>query len=760
MFFAHSLPDKPESRWQPLADHLAEVSRLAARFAEPFGASRAATAAGLLHDLGKYNPQFLAYIRGQSTGQGKGPDHSTAGAREILNAFPGGSDRLIAQLVAHAVAGHHAGLADWEGDGGLSERLKKDLPPLDLAWQRELPPGLTVALERAFKPHPDKARLPFQLSVLGRMIFSCLVDADYLDTEAFYEAAEGRVPDRDWPLLAGFNEELCARFDAHMAQKQTNAPANDLNRLRAGILTHARARAALPPGLFTLNVPTGGGKTLASLGFALDHARLHGLSRIVYAIPFTSVIEQTASVFRDVLGDEAILEHHSAIDEDRPGGGRSDEGRNGRDKLRLAMENWAAPLVVTTNVQLFESLFAARPSRCRKLHNLAGAVIVLDEAQTIPLHVLRPCVAVLDELARNYGATIVLCTATQPALGASARPGAPGFEGGLELAADRELAPNPEDLHRRLGRVTFRRQTGGTTDADLVGELSGTGQGLVIVNSRKHALALYREAAAARMEGLVHLSTRQTAADRQEILAEVRRRLDPENPCPCRLIATSLVEAGVDIDFPRVWRAEAGLEQVMQAAGRCNREGRKPVADSIVTVFRPAEAATPREIAGFASAMAAVAEKHDDLFSLAAVEEYFREVYWRKGEALDREGILTLFAMSGGSLDLSYRSAAERFRLIEERMVPVIIDRDSETRRVLKALEGGHVSPGGAARALQRHLVQVPRPDRGRLVANGHARIVKGFDQFVVLATPHFYTRETGLEWERGDELSLDGGIV
>lgn len=755
MFFAHSLPGEPEERWQPLAEHLLQVSRLAAEFARPFGASRAAALAGLLHDLGKYNPQFLAYIRGERTGQGKGPDHSTAGARETLAAFPGGSDRLIAQLVAHAIAGHHAGLADGEGVGGLTERLKKELDPLDPAWREELGTEWMVALEQAFCPHRERARLPFQLSVLGRMIFSCLVDADFLDTEAFFKTAADLTPDRDWPRLPDINPHLTARFDAHMARKQADARPNELNGLRADILTHVRAKASLPPGLFTLNVPTGGGKTLASLGFALDHARIHGLSRIVYAIPFTSVIEQTASIFREVLGEDVVLEHHSAIDAE------DGKERSSRDKMRLAMENWAAPVVVTTNVQLFESLFAARPSRCRKLHNLAGAVIVLDEAQTIPLHVLRPCVAMLDELARNYGATIVLCTATQPALGAPSRPGVRGFDGGLELSPERELAPDPEGLHRRLARVTLRRASDAMSDADLIGELAGHEQGLVIVNSRSHALSLYREAMAAGLAGLVHLSTRQTASDRQALLAEVRLRLAPQDPRPCRLIATSLVEAGVDIDFPRVWRAEAGLDQIVQAAGRCNREGRRPVADSIVTVFRPADASTPREIAGFASALAAMAGGHDDLFSPAAIAAYFEEVYWRKGEALDRDKVLSRFRESAGTLDLAYRSVAESFRLIEERMAPVIVPREEEAKAALAALAAERMPPGAAARALQRHLVQVQRPDCDRLRTNGHLSFVEGFgDQFAVLATPQFYTRETGLEWERSDELSLDGYIL
>jgi CRISPR-associated endonuclease/helicase Cas3 len=270
----------------------------------------------------------------------------------------------------------------------------------------------------------------------------------------------------------------------------------------------------------------------------------------------------------------------------------------------------------TTNVQLFESLFANRTSRCRKLHNLANAVIILDEAQTIPLHVLRPCIAALDELARNYGCTIVLCTATQPALRE------PRFPGGFAIGEERELAPDPARLHRELRRTT-ERVAGAMTDDELVGEISVVDQALTIVNSRRHALMLYNAAKAAGLDGLIHLTTRQTASDRRRILQTVRQRLKQHEPC--RVIATSLVEAGVDVDFPRVWRAEAGLDQLTQAAGRCNREGRCPIHDSVVTIFKPAEAKPPAEIKGLIGDMLRIlATHHDDLSSPETIEAYFR----------------------------------------------------------------------------------------------------------------------------------------
>jgi len=454
MWYAHSLPDSEKSEWQTLAEHLTAVERLTRERAEKFGAPRAAGLAGLLHDLGKYTPQFQARLEG-----GASVDHATAGAREAMALAQQADDRLIAEIVAHAIAGHHSGLPDSVGDASsLDERTKRKLPALDPAWREEIAP-VADGLTPAFFPHGAcKEKLPYQLAFFGRMIFSCLVDADYRDTEAFYAKAKGETPARDWPRLADLVDHLRARFDTHMATKRADGP---VNALRGEILAHVRDRAAAPRGLFTLTVPTGGGKTLASLAFALDHAKRHGLQRIVYAIPFTSIVDQTAGIFREVLGEDVVLEHHSSIDEDKL------RGREAADKLKLAMEDWAAPIVVTTNVQLFESLHASRPSRCRKLHNLANAVIILDEAQTIPLDVLRPCLATLDELARNYGASIVLCTATQPAVAA------PDFPGGLDLGPERELAPSPSKLHEKLRRVRLAH-LGEMSDDDLIAALRET----------------------------------------------------------------------------------------------------------------------------------------------------------------------------------------------------------------------------------------------------------------------------------------------
>jgi len=575
------------------------------------------------------------------------------------------------------------------------------------------------------------------------------VDADFKNTERFYAAREGRQIDREWPALQDLLPGFIKRFEAHMAGIRGES---DLNRLRDNILSHVRAGAAMEPGLFTLTVPTGGGKTLASLGFALDHAKRHGHSRIVYAIPFTSIVDQTADIFRAVLGPEHILEHHSSIDEEHPD---RKQFPTSRDRLKLAMEDWAAPVIVTTNVQFFESLFAARTSRARKLHNIAGSIIILDEAQTIPRPLLKPCVRMLDSLAHLFGCTIVLCTATQPALAA------PDFPDGLDLGG-RELAPDPPGLFQKLRRARIER-VGDMDNAALVAAIADEEQALVIVNSRRHALELYRDAETAGLDGLVHLTTRQCAAHRREILANIRHRLKDKRPC--RVIATSLIEAGVDVDFPRVWRAETGLDSIIQAAGRCNREGRKAWENSVVSVFRALDCPPPREIAGLVGDMERMIKDYeDDLLSLAAIEAYFGEVYWRAGsEKLDERKILEDFRIGMDGTDFAFRAVAEKFLMIESNMEPVIVQFDDKAKKAVNELGVENIRPGAIARKLQSYIVPVPMKARELLIRNGHVVFerpdLRG-DQFAVLKSSDLYKEEIGLLWEDAEYLALESSQI
>lgn len=745
-YFAHSGRLADRSDWQVLRDHLYETAELAASFAVRFGLEKAAFTAGLFHDLGKYAEAFQKRLNGAEIRV----DHSTAGA-VVLRDRTSGMDADVAQLIAYAILGHHAGLPDKQNEFGhcVRRRLEEFQGRLNPAWEREIQANLTglmpPELLRQLSARKSREDACFDLSVVTRFLFSCLVDADFRNTEAYYAKLEGLQPDREWPLLQDLLPDFTARFDAHMAKLASDS---DLGRLRGEILAHVRSGARMEPGFFTLNVPTGGGKTLASLGFALAHARLHGHSRIIYAIPFTSIIDQTAAIFREVLGEYHVLEHHSAIEDDAAAR-RDPDALTGRAKLRLAMEDWAAPVVVTTNVQLFESLFAARTSRARKLHNIAGSIIILDEAQTIPRHLLRPCVRMLDSLAHLFGCTIVLCTATQPTLEESK------FKGGLPLAG-RELAPDPVRLAAQLKRARIER-VGPMDNAALVEALGEAPQALVIVNSRKHALELYREAEAASLGSVVHLTTRQCATHRREILEKVRRRL--KDGQACRVIATSLIEAGVDVDFPAVWRAEAGLDSIVQAAGRCNREGRRPWQESVVRVFSTPDYTTPPEIAGLVGAMGRMQSKHEDLLSPQAVEDYFGEVYWQEDERLDREKILADFKINQRETYFSFRAAAEKFRMIESGMEPIIIPFDEAACKAVDQLGVKEISSGYIARKLQTYVVQVPPKARAKLVQNGHVAFehatLRG-DQFAVLKTASLYRDDIGLLWEDADYLGVE----
>ena len=740
-FFAHSGSATDPLDGQPLPEHLTNVAKSASAKASRFGLSSSAHLAGLFHDLGKYDPAFQRKL----TGEVNRVDHSTAGAVVLLNqAQP--KDRIPIEMVAYAILGHHAGLPDYDTSDGssLRRRIENHRDQLDPVWRRQIGTprqDLFVEFMTLFQQRSSKSTAAFDMSVATRMLFSSLVDADYRDTEAFYAALEGKVKDREWPALQQVMPQFIAAFDGHMAQL-SNATTG-VNQLRHEVLEHVRGRAAMPPGLFTLTVPTGGGKTLASLGFALDHAKAHGHQRIIYAIPFTSIIDQTATIFRGILGDANVLEHHSAIEDDKD--------YEGRDKLRLAMEDWAAPVVVTTNVQLFESLFAARPGRARKLQNIAGSVIILDEAQTIPRPLLLPCLRMLDSLARLFQCSIVLCTATQPAVDEAV------LKGGLTLVG-RELAPDPAALARQLRRVQIDH--GGAMDnAALVTALQSVEQGLVVVNSRVHALDLWNEAKGT--EGLYHLSTRQYAADRRRMLAVIRQRL--ADGLPCRVISTSLIEAGVDISFPCAWRAEAGLDQIVQVAGRVNRNGEMLPDLGQVTVFTPDGYAPPPEIKGLIGDMGRMRAEFSDLQSPEAIRRYFSEVYWRLDAGLDKYGIVDSFKVNGNHTDFAFRTVAEKFRMIESGMVPVIIPRDDDAKVAVTDLEKPWVKSGTIARALQTHLVTVPPKARARMLACGKgyfAQPKQRGDQFFVLEDMSLYHEETGLHWEDAEYLGTEAGII
>ena len=689
--------------------------------------------AGHLHDIGKASNAFQAYI------QKRGPrgDHATAGAREAVRHY--GSAGL-GRLLALVIAGHHSGLADPET---LDRRLASELPDYT-GWQAHTPALPEAA---ALQPAPiASGRSPsFSLSFAVRMLFSCLVDADFIATETFL--AGGQRARGGGPGIAALEE----RLNRDIAALQASALPSELNTLRREILGHAVAKSGEAPGFFTMTVPTGGGKTLASLAFALAHARVHGKRRVVVVIPFTAIIEQTAAIYRAALGDAAVLEHHSNFDWQTRGRGDDDDGR-----LRRAAENWDAPVIVTTAVQFFESLFANRTSRCRKLHNLADAVIVLDEAQTTPPGLLLPCLAALDELRRGYGASIVLCTATQPAWrvldGAlvDKRPSGPPIAHGLEIGEARELAPQPAALATALRRTRVEVLPDPADDGVLADAFARAPRMLCIVNSRAHARDVFERIRG--LEGAAHLTTLMCPAHRQEVLARLRADLKCPGR-PVRLVATSLIEAGVDISFPEVWRASAGLDSIAQAAGRCNREGELLPELGRVVVFRPASASVPRSLLSFQQAAQPILRDAANPLAPDAIASYFRLLYAQKGMAAldstkigDQPGILDAITRSG-PLRTPFETIADAFRMIDETMRPVLVPWQGGAA-VLKQLAEPNADLRPLLRGLQRYTVGIPEKawldwvQRGDLVP-----VTRELgDTMVRLKDLSLYKQSTGLD--------------
>lgn len=677
-----------DGREQPLSEHLRYTGQYAGDFAAAFGAEKWGLAAGLLHDDGKAGDAFQRRIRGASIRA----DHSTPGARYASDhlAAPKG----VGKLLSYCIAGHHTGLPD--GNAGDDEScLAKRLA------RSETGPGyLTAELPSTFEPPPipkppaDAQRRAFSAAFFTRMLYSCLVDADFLDTECFLAPVRGGKRGGA-PMLAALKPML----DAHLAQIAAQAEPTEVNRLRARILSECRAAAALQPGLLSLTVPTGGGKTLSSMAFALDHAIAYGLRRVIYVIPYTSIIEQTARVFRDVFGPEAVLEHHSNLVQEQDG-----EDDETEERRRLAAENWDVPIVVTTNVQFFESFFANRSSKTRKLHNVAKSVVILDEAQMLPVPVLRPTLEVLRELVERYGATIVLCTATQPALTASDE-----FRNGLEGV--REMMGEPLHLERAFKRVHENR-LGTTKDTDIARLLRREDRCLCIVNTRRHARLLFQALEDA--DGGFHLSAAMCPVHRSRILGDpqapaagtIRQRL--RNGEPCRVVSTQLVEAGVDVDFPVVIRAMAGIDSIVQAAGRCNREG-KIMEGGRLYIFTPEKGLPAGHFRQTAQISRLVlSNRKGAVLDLETVRAYFKELYWLKdhGGGLDAKGILSLIAAGALTGDIPFKTVAELYRLIPEAQIPVIVPFDGKASGLCEELRY-NTSAGRLLRQLQPYTIQI-----------------------------------------------------
>jgi CRISPR-associated endonuclease/helicase Cas3 len=748
-----------------LEEHIRGVAGLAEHFASAFANGDWGRLAGLWHDLGKYKPAFQEYIRKSSgyeyddTNESAGPsrvDHSIVGALWAEKRF---ADSMpdIGRVLGYLIAGHHAGLPDWAHEigigGALGDRLKETehlekalegMPPQSLL-DADLPSSMPGG-----KP-PSRGGediLLNQIHLWVRMLYSCLVDADFLDTESYMDGGihSLRTSSDEIGVLPG----LKRKFDLYMSEKEEQARLSDdslVNRARAGILAECRAHAAWAPGLFSLTVPTGGGKTLSGMAFALEHAIRHGKRRVVVVIPYTSIIEQTAKQYREIFGDEAVIEHHSNLDPERES-----------ERSKLASENWDAPIIVTTNVQFFESLFAARSSACRKLHNLVDSVIILDEAQILPPGYLQPVVSVLKGLSNLFGASIVLCTATQPALAGRIESGQAQLRGFSEGSV-REIMSDPRGLSATLKRIELKRHSKGEDPVsweEIAAEMRILDCVLCVVNTRKDCRDLFELLP----EGSVHLSALMCPEHRSEVVARIKAALAAADTL--RVVSTQLVEAGVDIDFPVVYRALAGLDSMAQAAGRCNREGKLNASGRLgqVIVFRPPKDAPSGLLRKGQDAGSEMLRCFPEEAARLDPDLYMRyfKLYYKKVNSFDEKEIMRLLAGPDVlELKMQFRTAASKFSLIEDggqKSVIVLYEAGPEAGRIsvssaelVETLE--KIGPNrDLMRRLQRFSVNIPSRAFNALEGMGSIRQIHGMEGLYVQEASNLYDPVFGLKLE------------
>lgn len=712
-YIAH-IDDKGQ-RIQTIEEHLKGTAKLAGDFAEKFGKQDWGYCCGMLHDIGKYSIDFQKRIKGESEQK---VDHATAGARVCME-----KGRKYSFL-EYCVAGHHAGLADYGSnydvgsDSTIIGRRQKKISDYQ-AYQTEIkiPEIISDPFDLGETANPD-----FSLSVFMRMIYSCLVDADFLDTEAFMN--EDKV-ERD----SGESIELLLeKLENHISEWLKNQDTDTVNGRRTEILRHCLAGGESEKGLFRLTVPTGGGKTIASLAFALRHAVKNQMDRVIYVIPYTSIIEQNAKIFREILGDENVLENHCNVDYES-----SEELR----LMQFATENWEKPVVVTTNVQFFESLFANKSSRCRKLHNIANSVIIFDEAQMLPNDYLKPCIAMIEELMNYYGASAVLCTATQPALKSF-------FQ---SEASATELCPRMNEQFESFKRTQFEN-IGVVNEDTLLEQLKEEYQALCIVNTKKRAQNLYRKL---KCDGVYHLSTSMYPIHRKRVLKEIKERIQENKRCI--LISTSLVEAGVDLDFRSVYRELAGVDSIIQAAGRCNREGRRKAEESKVFVFKFEGKENVLGQRQQIDVTKSLIVDGKDLSEMEIITKYFEMLYHFKGDSLDKKNILDEFTNKKGKYN--FAKVGKEFKLIEQNTKTIFINNEDGANGIFLELKHKGFTKSGMRKASQ-YCIAVYDQMFDKMYGTGMIQpVLEDIEDFYELVDKSRYTEEMGLELEIDNGMAL-----
>ena len=680
-------------------EHQRGVAQRAERFAAEFGLGDCGRLMGLLHDKGKEQKEWQKYIQGMIK---TGPNHSYVGAIIAQRQYP-----QIAPLIAQPIAGHHRGLYDY------CDYLEET--------KRELPKDVTIdaVIPYHFPKLPKMEQ--YDLHHLVRMLFSCLVDADSIDTEAFMNPEQAKQRGCHTSML-----ELLTTLEKHLKGLKANAPDTEVNHIRSYVQEQCVRESQGEGGFYSLTVPTGGGKTLASVLWALHHAVKNHLQRIIIAIPYTSIIVQTAATLKRIFGEDNVLEHHSNVNPE------DIKDKELRERLQLATENWDYPIIVTTNVQFFESLFSNKRSDCRKLHNIAKSVIILDEVQTLPLSFYKPIVHTLDTLKRVFGASILFTTASQPILSGRIE-GAKPMVSFNALQSVYEIIPHEVQLHDKLRRVELQFMEGAKSYDEIAEELARHQKVLCIVNTRRDAKELFERLP---KEGIcLHLSRMMCPAHVSATIEQIKKALTIQSNQPIRVIATQLIEAGVDIDFPVVFRQEAGLDSILQAAGRCNREGKQRLCSTYVFCLGKEHPLPPGFITQTNNARKGMGKRHD-WFSPEAMTSYFKQLHARIGN-FDEKQIQKLLYKP----ECEFEEAAQQFHLIDDQTTSVIINWNGGI-----ALYQQLITQGPSyllMKELAQYSVNIRERDFNKLQSMG--AIDEPFENTYAITNPCFYKSDTGL---------------
>ena len=692
-------------------EHQRGVARLASSFASEFGMADVGHLLGLLHDKGKEQVAWQKYIQGVTGYNPKyantknGPNHAYIGAHIAQILYP-----QLSPLIAQPIAGHHRGLYDY---CEYIEETKKDIPKDVL-----IPESQSCAMPRL---HNLKS---YDLHHLVRILFSCLVDADSLDTEEFVNPEQASLRGVHTTM-----EELLCKLEEYLSQLKEKSEDTKVNRIRNYVQEQCIRESQGKMGFYSLTVPTGGGKTLASVLWALNHAVKNHLHRIIIAIPYTSIIVQTAATLKAIFGEENVLEHHSNVNTDNI------KNWEQRERMQLATENWDYPIIVTTNVQLFESLFSNKRSDCRKLHNVVKSVVILDEVQTLPMDFYKPIVHTLDTLCRIFGVSVLFTTASLPVLTGRIEGSNPnvGFEA---LASVHEIISAEAKLHDKLRRVELKIDETPKSYDEIATELAKHQRVLCIVNTRRDAKELYERLP---KEGIcLHLSRMMCPTHVATTIQQIKRVLREKNDCPIRVISTQLVEAGVDIDFPVVYRQQAGLDSILQAAGRCNREGIQTISTTYVFSLGKEHPLPTGFISQTNNARLNMVGQYD-WFAPETMVVYFKQLHCRINNFDKRQMQELLYKPA-----CEFEKAANLFHLIDDQTKPVLVNWHDSMNLYQRLLSEGPSYQ--LIKQMAQYSVNIRKHDFDMLQSIG--AIEEPFENIYVITNPAFYHDDTGLSIE------------